>query len=149
MNNDKQRKLVWQDTEKRGFLKSVVVGHFAMWATRQSPYLCPDDFAVGIEEFNGALVFEDGVAIDDQLYVETTCGELETSVCKALSKCETVMSWNVPMKGAQKYVVVSRYHQPHPDYDIIDVHALARNVAHSVWTEVCYDDGALIMKDVV
>ena len=145
--NNKERKLVWQDTEKRGFLKSTVVGYFAMWAVRQSPYLFPDELVSGIDEFNDALVFDYDMIFDDGCYTEMTVTELEKSVCEAIAKCDTVMSWNVPKSGnACEYVFISRYDTPDQDDDIIDVHAMARNIAHSVWIETCYDDGVFKMN---
>lgn len=136
MANNTRKILVWQDILSRGILKTTVVGHFAMWAVRQSPHLLPEDLNGGIEEFNDALDFGD----DD--YLSITCNNLKRIVCDAISKSETIGSWNVPKKGdPMSHVCVTRYDQPDPDHDIIDLHALARNIAHSVWLEICYDDG--------
>ena len=136
-----KKKLVWQDTSKKVVLKSTIMGHFAMWAVRQSPYLYPRDVHEGIEEFSDAL---NGVAEDIREHhcIKTTCNGLKEIVCQAISESKTVGSWNVPKKGQpQAFVAVDRYSEPDPDYDIIDLHALARNIAHSIWLELCYDDG--------
>ena len=131
-----KKKLVWKDKTERTLLKSTVVSHFAMWAVRQSPYMYPENLEKGIEEFNHMLDSDNG-------FIETTCKELEESVCAAIAGCETVMSWNNAKDGSQdQFVFVSRIDKPAPDHDIICVHALARNIAHSVWLELCYDDGA-------
>ena len=130
------KKLAWQDTSTKGVLKNTVVGHFAMWAVRQSPYPFPGNISKGIAEFDAVIDF------GEDWYKETTCKELEQLVCDAISKSDTVVSWNSPKKGElPEFVFVDGYSEIDPDYDIIDLHALARNVAHSVWLELCYDDG--------
>lgn len=139
-------KLVRQDTEKRGILKSTVVGYFAMWVVRQSPYLYPDDLEIGIKEFDNALVFDNSTSFNGEYFIETTCNGLLSAVFKAVAKCGTVMSWNVAKKdNGSSYVFVDRYVTPESDYDIIDVFALSKNIAYGTWMETCYDDGVLRM----
>ena len=132
-----RNKLVWKDDTTRVVLKSNVVGQFARCATNQSPYIVPDKLADGIREFGAAIGHT-----SEYDFVDTTCSALEDIVCKAISMCTTVMEWNVPKSGkSYECVFVARNCTPNPDDDIIDVHALARNVAHGTWLELCYDDG--------
>lgn len=132
--NRMRKKLVWKDRLERVVLKSVVVGHFGMWAIRQSPYLLPEELEKGIEEFSQAQGF------GNEPLLETTCANLEKIVADAISKSAVIASWNVAKKGTGM-VFVSRYDKPEQDCDFIDLDALARNVAHSVWLEIFYDAG--------
>lgn len=126
--------LVWKDTATRVVLKSAIIGYFAMWAVRQSPYLLPEALDKGIMEFDETLDFSGE-------YIKTTCKDLENIVGTAISKGGVIQSWNIPLKGeAPSYLFVSRYDKLEPDLDFIDLDAIARNIAHSVWLEVCYDD---------
>ena len=132
-------KLVWKDATKRVILKSTVLGYFTMWAVRQSPYLYPENLADGIEEFSIAIGMGDEYGGG---FIETTCKGLEKIVGNVIDRCVTVQSWNVAKDGSNEpYVFVSRYSEPEPDTDIISLDALARNIAHCVWLELCYDDG--------
>ena len=134
-----RNKLVWKDDTKRSMLKSTVLGYFTMWAVRQSPYLYPENLADGIEEFSIAIGMGDEYGGG---FIETTCDGLEEIVSNAMDLCVTVQSWNVAKDGSNSpFVFVSRGYEPEPDHDIIDLGALARNIAHGVWLESCYDDG--------
>ena len=136
MNKPTKKLLVWQDPSTRGVLKSTVISHFAMWAVRQSPYLYPAELRHGIEEFNTALDY------GSENYCETTCNDLKADICTAISKSDTIKAWNVPkVSKVDGAIWVTRGSNPIADHDIIDLHALSRNIAHSVWLETCYDDG--------
>lgn len=131
-------KLVWKDETKRPILRCTVVGYFTMWAVRQSPYLFPENLTDGIEEFSIAIGMGDEYGGG---FIETTCDGLTEIVSKAIDLCVTVKSWNVAKDGSNEpYVFISRYDEPDPDHDIISLEALARNVAHGVWLELCYDN---------
>lgn len=132
-------KLVWQDGIKRVVLKSTVLAHFTMWAVRQSPYLYPEKLAKGIEEMSIALGMDVSYGGG---FIETTCTGLGRIVRDSIELCVTVQSWNDAKDGStEPYIFTTRYGEPHPDSDIIGLDALARNIAHSVWLELCYDDG--------
>ena len=138
MRNKMKQKLVWEDKSSRVVLKSVVVGHFAMWAVRQSPYLLSDNLDKGIEEFNKYLIYT--INACNERLIETTYRELKDNIRKAITKSDIISSWNIAKKGSGP-VFVSAYSKPKSDYDFIDLDALARNIAQSVWLELCYDDG--------
>ena len=128
------KKIVWKDKAPRGVLKSVVIGHFTMWAIRQSPYLLPEKLHDAVEEFNRALDL-------NGVYMELTYLELRKRVSAAISNSDIILSWNIAKSGHSGPVFISRYGDPEPDDDFIDLDAMARNIAQSVWLEVCYDDG--------
>lgn len=141
-----KKKLVWKDPSRRVVSKSVVVGHFAMWAVRQSPYLLPEGLDKGIKEFDGCLVFKETIGHEE--LIETTYTDLKGKIEDAISNSSMISSWNVAKKGSGP-VFVSIYSEPEPDYDIIDLDALARNVAQSVWLELCYDEGFFESRKVI
>jgi len=135
------QKLVWQDTTSRLVSKEQVVGYFAMWAVRQSPYFIPDSLTTGIKEFHDNLDF------GNDHYQKCTCAALEQTVRTAIHDSKTVMSWNTSKNGdTTQHIFVSRHDQPDPDRDIVDMHALARNIAHGIWLELCYEDGWFLSK---
>lgn len=133
-----EKKLVWQDLLTRTVLKETVIGHFAMAVVRQSPYLMPEYLAAGIKEFDKLL--SSNIEVGNEKLIETTYIDLKKSIGKAISNSEIIYSWSIAKKGTGP-VFVSSYSKPKPDYDFIDLDALARNIAQSVWLEVCYDDG--------
>ena len=128
--------LVWKDISTRTVAKSMIIGHFTMWAVRQSPYFSPDSLEKGMKEFDQAL------ECDELDCIVTTCKGLEKIVSDAISKSNIIQSWNIPKSGeAPPYLFVTRYSKLEPDIDFIDLDAMARNITHSVWLEVCYDNG--------
>lgn len=133
-----KKNLVWNDTLSRIVLKNVVVGHFAMWAVRQSPYLLPEELDKGIEEFDKQL--HSNIKAGNVTLIETTYSDLKGNIENAISNSKIISSWNVSKKGSGP-VFVSSYSEPKPDYDFIDLDALSRNIAQSVWLELFYDDG--------
>lgn len=125
--------LVWKDKAIRCVSKSMVVGHLAMWAVRQSPYLTPDSLSAGIREFSNGFKAEEFDHMD--------LADLKGRIKAAIESSPIVLSWNNSKKGKHEIVFVSRFSEPHPDYDFIDLGALAGNVGRSVWLENLYDDG--------
>ena len=128
------KKLVWHDKKARCFSKISVIGYFACWAVRQSPYLMPENLEQGIEEFSKGL----------SRYIEfpiMTLKELREIIDIAIKNSPIIRAWNVPKKGNPRFGVCSRYDRPKPDYDFIGLDALARNISHSVWLDILYSDG--------
>jgi len=125
--------LVWQDKKKRCVSAHSVLGHLAMWACRQSPYGYPKNLEKGLKEFE-----ENYQPPEYQMmYIK----QLGIFITDAINKSNTIKSWNNPKKGKHTMVFTSRYTSVKPDYDFIDLVALAKNTKHSVWLEYMYDDG--------
>ena len=113
-------------------LKKVLIGHFAMWAVRQSPYLLPENLDKSIQEFDKHLI--SNIKIGDEDLIEATYTDLSKNIKDAISKSSTILSWNVAKMGSGS-VFISPYSKVKSDYDFIDLDALARNIAQSVWRE--------------
>lgn len=126
---------IWRDKSTQTILKSVVVGHFAMWVVRQSPYLFPEHLDDGIEEFNKNLI--SNFKVGDVDFLETTYIAVRENIKAAISNSDTISSWSVAKEGAGP-AFVSAYSHPKKEYDFIDLDALARNISQSVWLELGY-----------
>lgn len=120
---------IWDDTPFTTS-RSVVLGAFAQIAVRQSPYPFLLVLVSGLTEFNSALVCDNCFT--------TSCRGLYYLVREAIDRCPTVQDWNVPKKGKHIMVFISSHDQP--DYDFIDLDAMARNIAHAVTLEAKYND---------
>jgi hypothetical protein len=132
-----KKKIVGKEKLSRIVLKRVVVGHFAMWAVRLSPYLLPAGLEKGIEELDEQL--HSNIRAGDEQLIETTYADLRENIRNAISNSKTIASWNVAKMGTGP-VFVSAYSHPEPDHDYIDLDAMARNIAQSVWSELFCDD---------
>lgn len=108
---------------------------FAGWAVCQHPFHQPPELFKAIEvlvEFcepdrNGMVRVR-----SLPLFLE----RLEEAI-KALPICDV---WNRPRKGNAKYVFVSRYFTVNPEYDFIDIDALARNVSRDIGRHILSDE---------
>jgi len=134
---------VWRD--ERSFLFSVkdITGAFAMWAVRQSPYNCPDNLDGAIErleeELHGANIFNPK-RLD---FAELSCDEIEALLEECFRKITFIKEWNNPKSGHDaEWVPVTRFSQPAPDDDFIDLGALVRNIAHTLIAERLLEEDA-------
>jgi hypothetical protein len=127
---------IWDDTK---FLTTCdeVLGALADWAVQQSPYVCPDNLQQALEEFARELPFDRESPAG--CIFETSCQWLHKMVRDLIDACPSILAWNKPKLGQHMVVFTSRYDRPNPDYDFIDLDALARNVAHSVTITNKYD----------
>lgn len=123
---------IWSGQERYFTSKNAVVGAIANWAVRQSPYVCPDNLESAIKEAHERFP-------DNEEYFETDCRCLELALRDLFERVPDIMAWNKAKKGDAEYVFVSRYGGPKPDYDFIDLSALAANVAHSITLAAMYD----------
>ena len=106
-----------------------VCGSLAKWVIRQSPYLVPDDLSGAVHQFADNFCCSPP---DEDGYFRTNCSDLHRLVRQAFDKCPLIMNWNNPKIGGHTLVFVTRCSKPQPDYDFIDLDALARNVAHDL-----------------
>jgi hypothetical protein len=127
---------IWDDTPFHTS-RNTVLGALACWAVRQSPYLVPAGLAEAVHEFSVAFGIDDDGCVG---VFETDCQRLRKQVFECFSECSSILAWNECKSGTTPAVVgSSRYDRPHPDNDIIDLDALARNIAHSITVEEKYE----------
>ncbi len=109
-------------------MRKDFTGQFARWVVEQSPYEVPD-IAEALKAFNDYVTsIMAGSSVRKFSYAE-----LNDLISEAeLEKIPAVLALNVAKKGKAEVVFVTRYSQPHPDYDFIDLGALARNIFYSI-----------------
>lgn len=112
-----------------------VAGALAHWATQQSPYAAPANLTDAVIEFMGHWPIEDFARVDSRMLYE--------AVQTTIDKCPLIVAWNTPkIEGAVNpqfgAACISRYESIKPDYDFIDLGALARNITHELvlWSQV-------------
>lgn len=125
---------LWDKTEVLVNHKTLA-GSLACWAIRQSPYIVPENLGPAIAEFMEQWSHEDYARLDTRA--------LHQEIRAVIDRSPLVKAWNEPKKeGAVNTALgcafVSRYESIHPDWDFIDLGALARNVAHEItlWEQV-------------
>jgi hypothetical protein len=75
-------------------------------------------------------------------YARLSSEALKESIVATIARCPLITAWNNPkIKGAVNglgFASLSRYETIKPDYDFIDLGALARNIAHelTLWSQV-------------
>jgi hypothetical protein len=124
---------IWDDQE---FITSrkAVLGQLACCAVWQSPYIVPKGLSEALDEFSRSVVWK---GWDE--YFRTNCKQLIHDLLDAFNECRTIQAWNIPRKGPHETVFVSRHDTPKPDFDFVDLDALARNVAHGITLQEKYD----------
>lgn len=119
-----------------------IVGYMAHWAVRQHPYGRPD----GLFEVTDAIsaAARDWPVGPPSLKMRDVDGsaEIEAWLRSALHEHPVLAQWNTPRSGhTQPWVFTSRYGGPKPEDDFIDIDALLRNVALSVWRAAVEERG--------
>ena len=125
-------------TDVKGLLitTSELSGELAKWAVQQSPYTVPDKLAEAVTAFDAAWPYNEEMP-------SFRCKEWEsyqalyTELERVYQEIPEIMAWNERKNGRDGMGFSSRYDQPEPDDDFIDIGALANNVARSVWADAC------------
>lgn len=107
-----------------------VAGTLAMWAIRQSPYDCPDNLELVVKAVRADWPCEIG-----PMKEWDSQDEIEECLQEITEQIPEFMLWNERKNGRDGMGFSSRYDQPTPDDDFIDLHALWRNVAMSLWKD--------------
>lgn len=111
------------------FNKKYLLGEFAKWAINQSPYYVPDNLELVMRKLSDLLPtgeFEDKGNLG---YITMNPVEFERWLFSIIEQIPEIVKWNSPKKGKQQpYIFVSQYFHTNPDYDIVDLDALVRNI---------------------
>jgi hypothetical protein len=100
---------------------------FAGYAVRQSPYLVPDNLKEAIFEFMAG--FDCAAPVLSWRYPL----EFSQAVKDSIMKSPICLSWNGRKNGLCGMGLSSRYYQPSPDDDFIDLDALQMNICGEVF----------------
>lgn len=116
-----------QNTEDFGFSKKYLLGELARWAVNQSPYYVPDNLETVLRKVSDLLPtheFNDGYG-----FKIMPAKEFHKWFFSIIEQVPELVKWNVPKSGHKSsWVSCSRYDQPAPDDDIVDLDALVNNV---------------------
>ncbi len=108
-------------------MRKDFTGQFANWVVQQSPYACPD--------ITAALVAFDAYVLEVMAGEEVkkfTYDELNDIITEAaFERIPAVLALNVA-KVTSGAGYRNRHNRPQPDYDFIDLGALARNIFYSI-----------------
>jgi hypothetical protein len=109
-------------------MRKDFTAHFARWVVQQSPYPCPDITAALVAFDAFVLEILGGEEAKQFSYdeVRDICSE------DIFEKIPAILALNVAKFGSADIVFTSRYDQPHPDHDFIDLGALGRNIFYSI-----------------
>ena len=117
------------------FSKKDILSGVAKWGIAQSPYHRPENLEIVIDKLDKAIdpLFE---ADPYGKWLKLSYQDIIEFVFKHTTAIPEFEAWNEPkIDSGQKFVSSSRFHSPKPDYDFIDLHALARNVANDILWE--------------
>jgi hypothetical protein len=115
------------------FSKKDITSGVAKWGIKQSPYNRPEKLEVVIDKLDSLI---DPLFEKDPYgkWLKLTYEEIKEFVFKYTTAIPEFVEWNNPRIDAGEGFIASssRYHTTKPDYDYIDLHALARNVANDI-----------------
>lgn len=108
------------------------MGAFAYWVTAQSPYPTPDITKPlnAFHKYIETIVKEGTVLTVDQAKI---WGIINEEVFESIPEIEKLNHAKIEQKGF--IASSSRYHKTKPDYDYIDLGALARNIGYMIMRE--------------
>lgn len=129
---------VWGIKEHMLLSVDDILGTFAMWAVKQSPYAAPENLMECISDLKHWV--EQDFDFSDMGFTKKTIEELRAYLEEVFEKIDSTAKLNVPKKdsGSIMQGSSSRYHTTKPDYDFIDLGALARNISHTCGMEYFY-----------
>lgn len=108
-------------------MRKGFTGQFARWVVEQSPYPCPD--------ITAALVAFDAYVLEvmgGEECKKFTYDELNDIITEAaFERIPAILELNVA-KVTTGAGYANRHNISHPDYDFIDLGALARNIFYSI-----------------
>lgn len=127
----------WNSKKDNWTFRKEIVGHFTMWACRQSPYGIPNGLENVCKYLNECLKTE---------FKWANSGMEELSLCEINKALYSILynqnitefdNWNKCKKGKTPDVAYSSSYdvEKHPDYDFIDLDALLHNVCISIRDE--------------
>jgi hypothetical protein len=138
---------VWGHKPQMVFSDKALTSTIAMWVIKQSPYLFPENLEEAIDSIREQFLKESPdnkveVIADDEYYFKYNIEELRVFLEKLFESNKYFIKYNQPkiVTGALMQGSASRYHKTKPDYDFIDLSALARNIAYAIGLDYFYHE---------
>lgn len=117
-------------------LRTYFISEVVKWGIRQNPYAgqLPRNIDVVIEKLH--QIVPDIIETDDiRLFTHTTLEQIPEVRDWNLSQVERERGITVDDPTRAPFMFTSRYDQPKPEYDFIDLDALKQNIARSLKRE--------------
>jgi hypothetical protein len=119
-------------------MKSTFIAEIVRWGIRQNPFegKLPRNTDIVVEKL-GVLFPDVTIEVDDlRKFVSETIDQVPEIRDWNLSQIELEAGVNVDDENRRGFVFVSRYSQPSPEYDFIDIDALKQNITRCLKQEV-------------
>jgi len=114
------------------FMKSDFLAAFAYWVVAQSPYAAPD-ITAALKAFNEYVEIRIGDDCVEEFTYDELKGFINEDVFESIPEIEKLNHAKIEQGGF--IASSSRYHKTKPDYDYIDLGALARNIVFMLFRE--------------
>jgi len=114
------------------FMKSDFLGAFACWVIRQSPYDTPD-ITEPMKAFGEYVNMRFEKDIPEKFTYDELSEFINDNVFESIPEIEKLNHAKIEIDGF--IVSSSRFHKTKPDYDYIDLSALARNIFYMLLRE--------------
>lgn len=114
-----------------------LAGELASQAIQQSPYDMPAGLVEAILDFRAAWPHSADYMPAMKMLKWRSYSDLKTALERIFQDTPSIRKWNDRKNGRDGIGFSSRYEQPEPDDDFIDLGALANNVAREVWKDAC------------
>ena len=136
------------EDEKEFFINlSDVCNVFLRWAVQQSPYEWPDNLQTAFFKLKAYLSNHFMCKFGDLVCDWFVQRELDELLQTAFCAIPEIYAWNSPKAGGNpSFVAHSRYWKVDPDYDIVDLGALAGNITCTVLNESDNEDFARVRQ---
>lgn len=112
---------------------NMVAGAFAMWATRQHPYGAPDDLVLMVRLLR--MKMQESFSDGPEAFKMHKFTRAELTAWLRANMEQSILHWNRPRSGHNGIVSCSRFHEPKPEDDYIDLDALFGNITNTVFEE--------------
>lgn len=116
-----------------------IAGELASWAVQQSPYGCPEGLEQALTDFRAAWPTDEDMAEILPMRWWQNYDEIYRTLYALFCQTPSIEAWNHRKNGRDGPGFCSRYDQPSPDDDFIDLGALANNIAREVWKDALAD----------
>ena len=123
--------------ERMVVLKTSFIAEVVKWGIRQNPFQgqLPRQIDIVVEKLNALL---------PELFIDTT--DLRAFVSATIDQVPEILDWNLSQDERKRGIKVddesrpaftfaSRYEQPKPEYDFIDIDALKQNITRCLEKE--------------
>lgn len=112
------------------FSKKYLIGELARWAINQSPYYIPENLEIVLRKLSDLLPT---YTFNEYGYKKMKKNEFHKWLFDIIIQIPELVEWNSSKDGNKSpFKFVSRYDEPNPDSDFVDLDALVMNIKRSL-----------------